>query len=416
MDKIDGEWREVDANERLVMKDYGERLDADRRKRDAILQILFEEAAAGRCYTTNQFAEAFEGQAGLGGERTIRERVSALSTQGYIKYFRNAADYGLTPARTKYGYLCVEDMVLRTPAGEPDADTGEVPMRDTVVWPTHYKCPLSGAALPVENPEAWVYRTTLTIPGARMNPNTKLAKLPTSPISRVVGKLKPANCNPLQIKTCSDVASWQVGNAANLPTGANPHGCWVSTLLPVGENSPSYYVGEGPEGPSTLRRGLSLDGRHATTRCILALDLGTQTGWALRTRDRCITSGSESFRPQRFEGGGMRYLRFRGWLTELKATADGLDAVFFEEVRRHAGVDAAHAYGGFLATLTAWCEHHQIPYQGVPVGTIKKHATGQGNAGKEAVMAAVRARGHAPADHNEADALALCMGHETQEI
>jgi len=159
VDKIDGEWREVDANERLVMKDYGERLDAERRrKRDAILQILFEEAAAGRCYTTNQFAEAFEGQAGLGGERTIRERVSALSTQGYIKYFRNAADYGLTPARTKYGYLCVEAMVLRTPAGEPDADTGEVPMRDTVVWPTHFKCPLSGAALPVENPEVWVYQ------------------------------------------------------------------------------------------------------------------------------------------------------------------------------------------------------------------------------------------------------------------
>jgi len=45
VDKINGEWREVDANERLVMKDYGERLDAERRrKRDAILQILFEEA------------------------------------------------------------------------------------------------------------------------------------------------------------------------------------------------------------------------------------------------------------------------------------------------------------------------------------------------------------------------------------
>ena len=34
-------------------------------------------------------------------------------------------------------------------------------------------------------------------------------------------------------------------------------------------------------------------------------------------------------------------------------------------VRRHAGVDAAHAYGGFMGHLTAWCEHHNIPYQGV---------------------------------------------------
>ena len=140
---------------------------------------------------------------------------------------------------------------------------------------------------------------------------------------------------------------------------------------------------------------------------IIALDLGTQTGWALRGPEGRVDSGSQSFRPQRFEGGGMRYLRFKHWLTELKQTADPIHAVYFEEVRRHAGVDAAHAYGGFLAHLTAWCEHHQIPYQGVPVGTIKRHATGKGNADKLAVVNAMRARGYAPADDNEADALAL---------
>jgi Holliday junction resolvasome RuvABC endonuclease subunit len=140
---------------------------------------------------------------------------------------------------------------------------------------------------------------------------------------------------------------------------------------------------------------------------LLALDLGTRTGWALRSSDGHITSGSESFRPQRFEGGGMRFLRFKRWLTEIKSQADGIGALYFEEVRRHASTDAAHTYGGFLATLTAWCEHHQIPYQGVPVGTIKKHATGRGNAGKDQVIIAVRSRGHAPVDDNEADALAL---------
>ena len=143
------------------------------------------------------------------------------------------------------------------------------------------------------------------------------------------------------------------------------------------------------------------------TTTILALDLGTTTGWALRGSDGHITSGSESFRPQRFEGGGMRFLRFKRWLTELKAVTNGIDALHFEEVRRHVSTDAAHAYGGFLATLTAWCEHHQIPYQGVPVGTIKKHATGKGNASKDEMVASARARGHAPADDNEADALAL---------
>ena len=76
-------------------------------------------------------------------------------------------------------------------------------------------------------------------------------------------------------------------------------------------------------------------------------------------------------------------------------------------VRRHLGVDAAHAYGGFMAHLTAWCEQHGVPYAGVPVGTIKRFVTGKGNADKAAVIAAVRALGYFPVDDNEADALAL---------
>jgi Holliday junction resolvasome RuvABC endonuclease subunit len=153
------------------------------------------------------------------------------------------------------------------------------------------------------------------------------------------------------------------------------------------------------------------------TTTILALDLGTHTGWALTTRDGSITSGTEHFKPQRFEGGGMRYLRFKRWLAEIKQCSDGIDTVFMEEVRRHAGVDAAHAYGGFLATLTSWCEHHQIPYQGVPVGTIKKFATGRGNAGKDEMIVAMRERGHAVTDDNEADALAILhWAIDTQEF
>jgi Holliday junction resolvasome RuvABC endonuclease subunit len=50
-----------------------------------------------------------------------------------------------------------------------------------------------------------------------------------------------------------------------------------------------------------------------------------------------------------------------------------------------------------------------VPYQGVPVGTIKKHATGRGNADKQAMVAAARARGFSPADDNEADAIALLL-------
>jgi Holliday junction resolvasome RuvABC endonuclease subunit len=145
------------------------------------------------------------------------------------------------------------------------------------------------------------------------------------------------------------------------------------------------------------------------TPAVLALDLGTTTGFALRTRDDHITSGTITFKSSRFEGGGMRYLRFRHWLDEVSKLAGPIDRICFEEVRRHAGTDAAHVYAGFLATLTTWCEQANIPYQGVPVGTIKRFATGKGNADKAAVIAAMQARGFHPADDNEADALALLL-------
>ena len=150
-----------------------------------------------------------------------------------------------------------------------------------------------------------------------------------------------------------------------------------------------------------------LAGGKPTTPVILALDLGQRTGWAVRNRDGAIASGVQEFRPGRFEGGGMIWLRFRAWLREVDETSGGVGVVVFEEVRRHLGTAAAHAYGGYLAHLTAWAEANRIPYQGVPVGTIKRHVTGKGNADKQAVIEAVRRLGFAPADDNEADALAL---------
>jgi len=137
----------------------------------------------------------------------------------------------------------------------------------------------------------------------------------------------------------------------------------------------------------------------------LALDLGTKTGWAAASGDNII-SGVETFKNDRFSGGGMRYLRFGKWLKETHGHLE-IKTVYFEEVRRHAGTDAAHVYGGLMAVLTAFCEEHKIPYQGVPVGTIKKFWTGKGNAPKDVMIAEAIERGFNPIDDNEADALAL---------
>ena len=144
-------------------------------------------------------------------------------------------------------------------------------------------------------------------------------------------------------------------------------------------------------------------------RTILALDLGTTTGWAIRGYDGLITSGTVSFKPGRFDGGGMRYLRFTNWLTEIDRLSGPIEAIYFEEVRRHAGTDAAHVFGGLLAVLTSWGELRGVPYLGVPVGTTKKFLTGKGNANKDAMIAATRARGFSPADDNEADAIAILL-------
>jgi hypothetical protein len=146
-----------------------------------------------------------------------------------------------------------------------------------------------------------------------------------------------------------------------------------------------------------------------THRTILALDLGTTTGWAIRDFDGLITSGTVSFKPSRYDGGGMRYLRFTNWLTELDRLSGPIGAIYYEEVRRHAGTDAAHVFGGLLAVLTSWGELRGVPYQGVPVGTIKKHASGKGNAPKQAMIDAARQRGFNPADDNEADAIAILL-------
>lgn len=103
----------------------------------------------------------------------------------------------------------------------------------------------------------------------------------------------------------------------------------------------------------------------------------------------------------------MRFLRFRRWLDEFIVTCPTLKAVYFEEVHAHKGTDAAHIYGGLMATLTSWCEEKKIPYAGISVGTIKKHATGKGNANKERMIEAAKAKGHNPEDDNEADAICL---------
>ena len=143
---------------------------------------------------------------------------------------------------------------------------------------------------------------------------------------------------------------------------------------------------------------------------VLGLDLGTHCGYALGAVGdaRPVASGVWHLKTDRWQGGGMRFLRLRRELDQLRRAMPGgnpLGAVYYEQVRAHKGVDAAHVYGGLLATVQTWCEEHEIAYGPVTVAAIKQAATGKGTARKEAVEDACRARfGIVPSTDDEADA------------
>ncbi|MBR0679319.1 AAA family ATPase [Roseomonas eburnea] len=159
IDKAAGRWVELNRrDERLVRKEIGRKLDAERlRKHDVILGILLDEASEGRLYPMMQFAEAFENKAGLGSKHTIRERLSVLATKGFVKFRRDGSAFGFPAVRSRFGYLCVEGMTLGGGVESVDPTTGEITNTAQPVLPSHFKCAQTGNALDVENPEVWVY-------------------------------------------------------------------------------------------------------------------------------------------------------------------------------------------------------------------------------------------------------------------
>lgn len=161
IDKIKAEWVEINPmNERLVRAELGARHDAEReRKGEVITDILEREARAGRMYTMTLFAQSFENQGGLSGQTSIRDRLNVLTTKGVIKFIKGeaASGLGLPVDRSKFGYLCTEFMELGSSEELVDPSTGEVFPTVTTVRPSHYKCAQTGAVLPVENPDVWVY-------------------------------------------------------------------------------------------------------------------------------------------------------------------------------------------------------------------------------------------------------------------
>jgi len=141
--KKNGIWEEIPAKSERLLSDGKTNAESLRRK-ESILRLVYSEAQQGRVYTANQFAENFENKSGLSSSRAIRERINTLSALGHIKFFKNAARYGLPqPQRTPQGYICVEGMTLG--------------FNGQAILPTHFKHPENGDITEVDDPETWVY-------------------------------------------------------------------------------------------------------------------------------------------------------------------------------------------------------------------------------------------------------------------
>ncbi|MGK7312551.1 MAG: crossover junction endodeoxyribonuclease RuvC [Candidatus Longimicrobiales bacterium M2_2A_002] len=132
---------------------------------------------------------------------------------------------------------------------------------------------------------------------------------------------------------------------------------------------------------------------------ILALDLSlTCTGWA--TADACGTLSP----PKGADRGTARLAWIRDAVLERVEAAE----LVVLEGYAYARGNRAHQIGELGGVIRLALHDRGVPYVEIPPSTLKKLATGKGNAGKERVLVeAVKRLRYAGSDNNEADALWL---------
>jgi Holliday junction resolvasome RuvABC endonuclease subunit len=132
---------------------------------------------------------------------------------------------------------------------------------------------------------------------------------------------------------------------------------------------------------------------------ILALDVATHCGWAVEG-----ISGVWDLSIKRDESSSYRLIRFRAKLKEI-CEIENINLVAFERTsgqHKSSLIVQAEIHG----ILKVFCEDNKIEFRAFSASEIKKHATGKGNSGKPAMIAAAQEKlGYLGKDDNEADAL-----------
>jgi len=145
---------------------------------------------------------------------------------------------------------------------------------------------------------------------------------------------------------------------------------------------------------------------------ILAIDPGSSCGWAVGLP---INSGVWQLAPARGESPGMRYVRLRANLWAVHQAYPDLRLVVTEAAHHRGGAATEYA-AGCTATIQAWCCEHSIDHTTVHSATLKKWATGKGNAGKAEMLAAARAKSFSPTTSTDDEIDALWLLAYTQAV
>lgn len=139
---------------------------------------------------------------------------------------------------------------------------------------------------------------------------------------------------------------------------------------------------------------------------ILAIDPSRSTGWAL-FQNGVTTIGTRRFERDRNSSPGMDFLRYGGWLEEMYSlTTRPIDLIVYEKPH-HRGGASTELLLGFVTKIKEVAAKHNSNIDNVHTGTLKKWATGKGNASKDEMIAEARRRGFTPQNDDEADAVLL---------
>lgn len=134
---------------------------------------------------------------------------------------------------------------------------------------------------------------------------------------------------------------------------------------------------------------------------ILAIDPGTTAGW-------CTEKGNGIWKckAKSYESAGMRLIKLRTSMKEVVESL-GVNLIVYEKPggRNYNGIKA---HANFEGVIQEYAIDNNLEYKGYSATEIKKFATGKGNCGKPAMIAALDGKiDFKIIDDNHADAVWL---------